>query len=770
MPVERLQSFQLNVADIASTLETDPEQDNMTTQAMGEVRKVLHGVKIADCPPELREKLQQYDTNGNGIIDPSELPDPLTTAAPYISVGAFPKTLQPILREIDDEKNGRLEMDELTEVFTVYAEMKKANKEGSISIKTLPKEIQPTLKAFDVDGDGTVAPLELARAAELYKQSKKTAKRLMIFAGVLMVILCALVGVIVGLTAVVVEESKESKASGDGTLTKKGTSTPIAVGEAVKSSSIFDVVGMTPASLGGVKSLMLAKGTTTRSFTVTGFTAKPGLVTFNTASGYAVVVSPKDYKIINIGADLVVATVTKTASARRRNLLAAMPEMDKVIAGQTNEDGKNGVTETCPTAAEPLKPIKCFDGSCQLTMLECPPVPGNVTETPPELACAEHVTKTTCETLDPNCKWNALVFTCAIKTATEPVADGAKNEDEKTPCATYITEATCEEHPCDWHESLCSEKKDEHKHEDEKTPCATYITEATCEEHPCDWHESLCSEKKDEHKHEDEKTPCATYITEATCEEHPCDWHESLCSEKKDEHKHEDEKTPCATYTTKNTCEDQKCDWHDDLPEGTKCSEEEETPCATYTTKNTCEDQKCDWHKELDLCSEKKDEHEEKSPGTDPAGTAPEVTGDPAEAAPEESGGPDGTAPEVPYDPAFPEVPYDPAEAPEVTGDPAAERPEESGGPDGTAPEESGGPDGTAPEVPYDPAFPEAEPVSVPGTRRVRRNLADGIECEMHSNCASGYCHTPQCFMEKEGKMSNCKKLCMAKSWWTKSN
>ena len=53
--------------------------------------------------------------------------------------------------------------------------------------------------------------------------------------------------------------------------------------------------------------------------------------------------------------------------------------------------------------------------------------------------------------------------------------------------------------------------------------------------------------------------------------------------------------------------------------------------------------------------------------------------------------------------------------------------------------------------------------------RRVRRNLADGIECEMHSNCASGYCHTPQCFMQKEGKVANCKKLCMAKSWWTKS-
>ncbi|XRB11720.1 hypothetical protein RI054_03g15530 [Pseudoscourfieldia marina] len=108
---------------------------------------------------------------------------------------------------------------------------------------------------------------------------------------------------------------------------------------------------------------MLATGTTTRSFTVTGFTAKPGLVTFNTASGYAVVVSPKDYKIINIGADLVVATVTKTASARRRNLLATVPA-DTFTAGQTNEDEAKGASETCPTAAEPSKTIKCYNGGC----------------------------------------------------------------------------------------------------------------------------------------------------------------------------------------------------------------------------------------------------------------------------------------------------------------------------------------------------------------------------------------------------------------------
>ena len=150
-------------------------------QALGEVRKVLHGVRIADCPPELREKLAQYDTNGNGIIDPNELPDPMSAEMTYLKVSSFPKKVQPLLDEIDDEKNGKIEMDELTEILTVYADLKKANKEGSIAIKTLPKEIQPTLKVFDVDGDGTVAPLELARGAELYKQSKKTAKRLMIF-------------------------------------------------------------------------------------------------------------------------------------------------------------------------------------------------------------------------------------------------------------------------------------------------------------------------------------------------------------------------------------------------------------------------------------------------------------------------------------------------------------------------------------------------------------------------------------------------------------
>jgi Ca2+-binding EF-hand superfamily protein len=79
-----------------------------------------------------------------------------------LSIDVFPAHLQPLLQEIDDEGNGQLELDELTEVFTLYAGMKKAFKEGNIALSTLPKELQPTLKVFDVDGDGTVGTVELA--------------------------------------------------------------------------------------------------------------------------------------------------------------------------------------------------------------------------------------------------------------------------------------------------------------------------------------------------------------------------------------------------------------------------------------------------------------------------------------------------------------------------------------------------------------------------------------------------------------------------------
>ena len=264
---------------------------------MGEVRKVLHGVRIADCPPELREKLQQYDTNGNGIIDPNELPDPMSAEMTYLKVSSFPKKVQPLLHEIDDEKNGKIEMDELTEILTVYSDLKKANKEGSIAIKTLPKEIQATLKVFDVDGDGTVAPMELARGAELYKGSKKTAKRLTTFSGVLLLILCALVGVIVGLVAVVVENSKETKTDASGLTLAKGTSKPAATATVLEQSVLnYNAADDALDAARNVK--VVLDNDSLASYTITGWTRSTTLLTLFSARGDTIEFAASDGKMV----------------------------------------------------------------------------------------------------------------------------------------------------------------------------------------------------------------------------------------------------------------------------------------------------------------------------------------------------------------------------------------------------------------------------------------------------------------------------------------
>ncbi|XRB10125.1 DUF285 domain-containing protein [Pycnococcus provasolii] len=298
-------------------------------QAMGEVRKVLHGVKIADCPPELREKLQQYDTNGNGIIDPNELPDPMSAEMTYLKVSSFPKKVQPLLNEIDDEKNGKIELDELTDILTVYVDLKKANKEGSIAIKTLPKEIQATLKVFDVDGDGTVAPMELARGAELYKESKKTAKRLMTFSGVLLVILCALVGVIVGLVAVVVENSKETKTdSKTGITFAKGSSKPSATAKVTKTDSIYNAVKKSASALRAIDSLTLGKPdgsslmyTVTGAETHGGAPGKANAVAFYSARGDVINVTATSLKVTKEDGTIVMTDTVVAEKSRRRRLL-----------------------------------------------------------------------------------------------------------------------------------------------------------------------------------------------------------------------------------------------------------------------------------------------------------------------------------------------------------------------------------------------------------------------------------------------------------------
>ncbi|XRB09767.1 EF-hand domain-containing protein [Pycnococcus provasolii] len=275
--------------------------------------------------------------------------DPIFANDDGISIKAFPENVQPFLREIDEEGNGKLEMGELTEMATTYVELKKANKEGSIAIKTLPKEIQPTLKVFDVDGDGTVAPMELARGAELYKGSKKTAKRLMTFSGVLLLILCALVGVIVGLVAVVVENSKETKTdSKTGITYAKGSSKPSATAKVTKTDSIYNAVKKSASALRAIDSLTLDKPdgsslfyTITGAETHGGAPGKANAVAFYSARGDVINVTATSLNVTKEDGTIVMTDTIVAEKSRRRRLL------DSGNTGKCDFNGPASVETAC---------------------------------------------------------------------------------------------------------------------------------------------------------------------------------------------------------------------------------------------------------------------------------------------------------------------------------------------------------------------------------------------------------------------------------------
>ena len=241
-----------------------------TAAPLGSVREMLYGIKLDECPALLRTRLARFDKNGNGIIDPDELPI--------------------------------------------------ADDEGSIAIKAFPKEIQPTLKVFDVDGDGTVAPMELARGAELYKESKKTAKRLMVFSGVLMLILCALVGVIVGLTAVVVEGSKETKTDASGLTLAKGTSKPAAMATVLEQSVLnYNAADDALDAVRNVK--VVLDNDSLASYTITGWTRSTTLLTLFSARGDTIEFAASDGKMVVRSSDgTVLAGDNKNTPTGRRLL------------------------------------------------------------------------------------------------------------------------------------------------------------------------------------------------------------------------------------------------------------------------------------------------------------------------------------------------------------------------------------------------------------------------------------------------------------------
>ena len=210
-----------------------------------------------------------------------------------IPITTFPESLHPLLKEIDGpDGNGSLETDELTEVFEMYAAAKKANEEGCIALKSLPQDLQKALQVFDVDGDGTVGTAELARAAELYEDSKNMVKRLAKAVAVLFLVMVALVGTIVGLTAHVIESAKETETSGDGITYVKGSDQPTATGKVTSYDTLSESYAFPPEALDDVDTAYLFSDDESEefSYTITGWSRNVSHIIFYSSRGDTITV------------------------------------------------------------------------------------------------------------------------------------------------------------------------------------------------------------------------------------------------------------------------------------------------------------------------------------------------------------------------------------------------------------------------------------------------------------------------------------------------
>ena len=143
-----------------------------------------------------------------------------------------------------------------------------------------------------MDGDGTVGTAELARAAELYQDSKNMVKRLAKAVAVLFLLMVALVGTIVGLTAHVIESAKETETSGDGITFVKGSDQPTATGTVSSYDSLSESYAFLPEDLDDIDTAYLLSDDESEefSYTITGWSRNESHLVYYTSRGDTITV------------------------------------------------------------------------------------------------------------------------------------------------------------------------------------------------------------------------------------------------------------------------------------------------------------------------------------------------------------------------------------------------------------------------------------------------------------------------------------------------
>ena len=122
---------------------------------------------------------------------------------------------------------------------------------GGADLSTIPDDLQEALSEFDIDGGGVLRVDDIVQAAKLYRDSQDVRKKLYKLLLGLGVFVFILLGAITGLTAAMVELSKDTKPDASGVAVLKGTKTMVRVenpGLKINGSSMLDPEGVVVAT------------------------------------------------------------------------------------------------------------------------------------------------------------------------------------------------------------------------------------------------------------------------------------------------------------------------------------------------------------------------------------------------------------------------------------------------------------------------------------------------------------------------------------------
>ena len=181
-----------------------------------------------------------------------------------------------------------------------------------------PRSASPTIKQrSSTSRFSSLTRLLLSRsiAAKLYHESKKQNKRLMKAVALLLFVLLGLVGAIVGLTATVIEASKETKTDASGITRVAGSDVPASSGSIIVQNSLHDSYALDYTALDATKSLYLqnADGTAEYSYTITGWTKDTNAknVVFYSARGDTIAVDELGDIIVKDSSDSELLAIPK---------------------------------------------------------------------------------------------------------------------------------------------------------------------------------------------------------------------------------------------------------------------------------------------------------------------------------------------------------------------------------------------------------------------------------------------------------------------------